>query len=76
MATTISKTTVKTRRPSRLTLRGWMTLRDLFAAICGTWAAIGGWHESHNVITTATRFVAVFVGYHLIAAIANSKGAK
>ncbi|MGP9023175.1 hypothetical protein ACT1U9_32825 (plasmid) [Streptomyces sp. BR1] len=73
---TITKTTVKTTRPSRLTLRGWMNLRDLVAAACGAWAAIGGWHETHDVTTTATRFAVVYVGVLVVAAISNSKGAK
>lgn len=73
---TISKTTVKTTRPSRLSLRGWMTFRDLIAAACGTWAGIGGWHETHSIITTATRFAVVYAGVLLVAALSNSKGAK
>ncbi|MGD6765982.1 hypothetical protein ACOKM5_44375 [Streptomyces sp. BH097] len=76
MATTISKTTVKTTRPSRLSWQGWMNWRDLIGAACGTWAAVGGWHESHDVITTGTRFLVVYVGVLIVAAISNSQGAK
>lgn len=66
--------TTKARgKASRRTLRGWMTLTDLLAAACATWAAIGGW-QTHSFGETVLRFALVYGGVHLLTPLVRSNG--
>jgi hypothetical protein len=65
--TTVVKTKPSKSKASRRSWRGWMTLTDLVAAACATWAAIGGWQETHSVGECVLRVVIVYGAVHAFA---------
>lgn len=64
--TTVRKSKPKSKA-SRRSWRGWMTLTDLVAAACATWAAIGGWQETHSVGECVLRIAIVYGAVHAFA---------
>ncbi|WP_162953390.1 hypothetical protein [Streptomyces sp. 11-1-2] len=51
-----------------------MTLTDLIAAACGSWAAVGGWQQTHSVVETLIHFALVYGGVHLFKPMVSNGG--
>ncbi|MGX1956054.1 hypothetical protein ACWIGY_37945 [Streptomyces anulatus] len=68
------KTKTSKGKVSRRTLRGWMTLTDLIAAACGSWAAVGGWQQTHSVVETLIHFALVYGGVHVFKPMVSNGG--
>ncbi|GAA2560141.1 hypothetical protein ACF1GX_30290 [Streptomyces albidoflavus] len=64
------------RRHPRLTLRGWLTVTDLIAALCAIWAVVGGWQENPSTLDALYRGAVVYIGVHLVAPMLRTGGTR